>query len=75
MQTLYTRLQRLHAAHLESWLGIPTCTSREVPDLRLSHQPTCIFVTLANHEQAGASSHGATKLRMRTRLLSSELNG
>lgn len=28
MQTLYTRLQRLHPAHLKSWLGIPTCTSR-----------------------------------------------
>lgn len=47
----------------------------KVPDLRLSHQPTCVFVTLANHEQAGASPHGATKLRMRIRLLSSELNG
>lgn len=35
MQTLYTRLQRLHPAHLKSWLGIPTCTSREVPDLTL----------------------------------------
>lgn len=35
MQTLYTRLQRLHAAHLKSWLGIPTCASREVRYLTL----------------------------------------